>query len=256
MHTTDIENYFSIDKQSWDRLGALSSAEIQTRIDLATCYRLAAKMHWDDGIYTHISAAVPNEPDAYLINQFGLTFDEVTPLNLVKVDTKGNILKGSGPVNISGFAIHGAVHAARKDALCIFHLHNESSIALSAQTRGLLPLSQHAMRFYKDIAYHPYQGLALSSQEQEGLIANLSNKKAMLLRNHGSLVCGTTIQQAFYLMHTLDKACSIQLKILDLDSITYPDDQVCSRTFDQLCMDGDLEGQIEWPAYQRWLLNS
>ena len=158
MHTTDIENYFSIDKQSWDRLGALSSAEIQTRIDLATCYRLAAKMHWDDGIYTHISAAVPNEPDAYLINQFGLTFDEVTPLNLVKVDTKGNILKGSGPVNISGFAIHGAVHAARKDALCIFHLHNESSIALSAQTRGLLPLSQHAMRFYKDIAYHPYQG--------------------------------------------------------------------------------------------------
>lgn len=253
---SDIEHYFSIDSQSWNCLGELSIQEKQARIDLATCYRLSAKMNWDDGIYTHISAAVAGEPHSYLINQFGLRFDEVTPVNLVKVDINGNILSGSGPVNISGFAIHGAIHAARADAMCVFHLHNEAGIAVSAQEKGLLPLSQQAMRFYKDLAYHSYQGLALSAHEQHELIASLGDKKAALLRNHGSLVCGSSIQQAFYLMHTLDKACRIQLKINDLSQTIFPNDAICSKTYQQLCVDGDDEGQIEWPAFQRWLIHS
>lgn len=253
---SDIEHDFSIHNRSWDCLGEISAQEKQVRIDLATCYRLSAKMHWDDGIYTHISAAVPGEPHAYLINQFGLRFEEVTPFNLVKVDVFGNILNGSGPVNVSGFAIHGAIHAARSDAMCVFHLHNEAGIAVSAQAQGLLPLSQHAMRFYQDLAYHPYQGLAISASEQNELIANLGNKKAALLRNHGSLVCGSTIAQAFYLMHTLDKACNIQLKIHNLSDIIIPSDSICSKTYQELCVDGDAEGQIEWPAFQRCLFNS
>ena len=110
---SEIEHYFSIHNRSWDCLGELTTEEKQVRIDLATCYRLAAKMNWDDGIYTHISAAIPNQPDVYLINQFGLRFDEVTPLNLVKVNILGIVLIGAGPANVSGFAIHGAVHAAR-----------------------------------------------------------------------------------------------------------------------------------------------
>ena len=254
---SEIEHYFSIHNRSWDCLGELTTEEKRVRIDLATCYRLAAKMNWDDGIYTHISAAIPNQPDVYLINQFGLRFDEVTPLNLVKVNILGIVLMGAGPANVSGFAIHGAVHAARKDAMCIFHLHNESSIAVSAQAKGLLPLSQHAMRFYQDLAYHPYQGLALSADEQNELIGNLGAKKALLLKNHGSLVCGTSVQQAFYLMHTLDKACSIQLKARDpMNDAIYPDEHICNKTYQQLCLDGDAEGQIEWPAFERWLLNS
>ena len=252
----DIEHYFSIHNRSWDCLGEISAQEKQARIDLATCYRLSAKMQWDDGIYTHISAVVPGQPQSYLINQFGLRFEEVTPFNLVKVDVLGNILNGAGPVNISGFAIHGAIHTARSDAMCVFHLHNEAGIAVSAQAKGLMPLSQHAMRFYKDLAYHPYQGLALSTSEQSELIANLGNKKAVLLRNHGSLVCGSTIAQAFYLMHTLDKACNIQLKISNLDQVHFPSDSICTQTYEQLCADGDAEGQIEWPAFQRYLINS
>ena len=178
----------------------ISNPEKQARIDLASAYQLAALKGWDDGIYTHISACVPDEAGAYLINQFGLRFDEVTPSNLVKVNLQGKILSGAGPVNQSGFAVHGAVHTARPDAFCVMHLHIDSVIAVSAQKRGLLPISQHALRFYGDIASHPYQGLALSAAEQVQLINALGNKKALLLQNHGGIVCGSSIQQAFYLI--------------------------------------------------------
>ena len=203
--------HFSLHAQSWDNLGSISDLEKQVRIDLATAYQLAYLKNWDDGIYTHISAAIPGEDGAYLLNQFGLRFNEITPQNLVKVNIAGQILSGDGPVNQTGFAIHGAVHAARLDAHCVFHLHADSVIAVSAQKQGLLPISQHALRFYQDMGYHAYQGLALSSQEQTSLIENLGNKKAMLLHNHGSIVCGSSIQQAFNLMDVLDKACKIQL---------------------------------------------
>lgn len=229
--------------------------EKKVRMDLAAAYQLAAIKGWDDGIYTHLSACVPNENGAYLINRFGLRFDEVTPENLVKVNLQGDILSGTGPVNKSGFAIHGAVHAARPNAQCVIHLHVDSVIAVSAQKQGLLPISQHALRFYEDIAVHGYQGLALSSAEQADLISTLGDKKAVLLQNHGSIVCGVSIQQAFYLMDVLDKACKIQVLAGGGDLII-PDTRICKMTYEQLCGDGDNEGQIEWPAYLSLLKNN
>ncbi len=246
---------FSMNADDWAALGPISEQEKQVRIDLATAYQLAYLKNWDDGIYTHISAAIPGEDGAYLLNRFGLRFNEITPQNLVKVNIDGQILSGDGPVNQTGFAIHGAVHAARSDAHCVFHLHADSVIAVSAQKQGLLPISQHALRFYQDMGYHPYQGLALSSQEQTTLIASLGNKKAILLHNHGSIVCGTSVQQAFYLMDVLDKACNIQI-LSGLDAnLIYPSDEICELTYRQLCSDGDEEGQLEWPAYQRSLMD-
>jgi len=246
---------FKLDSDDWASLGPIYDQEKQARIDLATAYQLAYLKNWDDGIYTHISAAVPGEEGAYLLNQFGLRFNEVTPQNLVKVNLQGQILAGEGPVNQTGFAIHGAVHAARADAHCVLHLHVDSVIAISAQKHGLLPISQHALRFFGDIAYHPYQGLALSSDEQATLVKSLGNKKVILLHNHGSIVCGSSIQQAFYLMDVLDKACKIQtLSGVNVD-LVYPADDICELTYRQLCSDGDDEGQIEWPAYQRLLMD-
>jgi ribulose-5-phosphate 4-epimerase/fuculose-1-phosphate aldolase len=246
---------FHINSKDWAALGSISDQEKQVRIDLATAYQLAYLKSWDDGIYTHISASVPGENGAYLLNQFGLRFNEVTPQNLVKVNIGGQILSGDGPVNQTGFAIHGAVHAARSDAKCVLHLHAEAVIAVSAQKQGLLPISQHALRFYRDMAYHSYQGLALSAQEQTALIENLGNKKAILLHNHGSIVCGFSIQQAFYLMDVLDKACKIQLLAGDSEELVTPDHKICELTYKQLCSDGDQEGQLEWPAYQRIFIN-
>uniref|UniRef100_UPI0040472BB0 class II aldolase/adducin family protein n=1 Tax=Polynucleobacter sp. TaxID=2029855 RepID=UPI0040472BB0 len=231
-----------------------SDEEWHIRRDLAACYHLSAKKGWGDGIYTHISATIPNEPGSYLINQFGLRFEEVTPENLVKVNAKGEIIAGLGPVNQSGFAIHGAVHAARPDAHCVLHLHVDAVIAVSAQKNGLLPLSQHALRFYQDIGYHDYQGLALSTSEQGELLKHLGSNKALLLRNHGSVVCGSSIQQAFYLMDVLNKACKIQLMAGYVDHLLFPSSEICALTFSQLIADGDQEGQIEWPAYCRLLI--
>jgi ribulose-5-phosphate 4-epimerase/fuculose-1-phosphate aldolase len=165
-------------------------------------------------------------------------------------------LSGEGPVNQTGFAIHGAVHSARPDAKCVLHLHVDSVIAVSAQTQGLLPISQHALRFYEDMAYHHYQGLALSSDEQAHLVKSLGNKKAIFLHNHGSIVCGSSVQQAFYLMDVLDKACRIQVLSGSSTDLVRPSQKICELTYKQLCSDGDEEGQLEWPAYQRILLAS
>lgn len=234
---------------NWSGLEGISDSEKQVRTDLAACYRLAARKGWDDGIYTHISACIPGEPGAYLINRFGLLFSQITPQNLVKVDVHGQILSGQGPVNRSGFAIHGAVHAARADANCVLHLHVDEVIAVSACKAGLLPLSQHALRFYQDIAYHPYQGLALSASEQSDLIQTLGGKSTLLLANHGSLVCGATVQQAFYLMDVLVKSCKIQVQAAAGAPLVLPDPAVCQATYDLLIADGVAEGQLEWPGY-------
>lgn len=251
---SSLKQTFHLNSEHWASLGPISDQEKQVRIDLATAYQLAYLKSWDDGIYTHISAAVPGEDGAYLLNRFGLQFNEVTPQNLVKVNLQCQILAGEGPVNQTGFAIHGAVHAARSDAQCVFHLHVDSVIAVSAQTHGLLPISQHALRFYEDIAYHHYQGLALSSDEQVQLVNSLGNKKAILLHNHGSIVCGSSVQQAFYLMDVLDKACKIQVLSGSSANLVHPSQKICELTYKQLCSDGDGEGQLEWPAYQRILL--
>ncbi|MEK7317685.1 MAG: class II aldolase/adducin family protein, partial [Pseudomonadota bacterium] len=137
----------------------ISDEEARVRVDLAAAYRLAALERWDDLIYTHISATVPGEPDHFLINPFGFAFDEIRASDLVKINSRGEVVgETAHPVNVTGFALHGAVHAARPDAHCVMHLHNTAGIAVSAQAEGLLPLSQHAMRFHGRIAYHDYEG--------------------------------------------------------------------------------------------------
>ncbi len=232
-----------------------NAAEWQVRVDLAACYRLCALKHWDDLIYTHISATVPGEPGHFLINPFGFRFDEITASNLVKIDLHGNIVGDqTSRVNVTGFAIHGAVHAARAIAMCVMHLHNENGVAVGMHQAGLLPLSQHAMRFYRQIGYHDYEGLALSALEQTRLIEHLGDHPAMLLRNHGTLTCGRTIAEAYVLMDTLDKACAFQLKAQSGGArLNVPAPDVCAKTYVDLIGDGSPEGALEWPALLRML---
>lgn len=233
----------------------MSPEERQTRIDLAACYRLCAFEAWDDLIYTHISATVPNEPDHYLINPFGYQFDEITASNLVKVNTQGEIVDSASPfrVNPTGFAIHGAVHRARPDANCVMHLHNTAGIAVSAHTKGLLPLSQHAMRFMGHIGYHEYEGVALSEAEGQRLTDSLGQRPAMLLRNHGTLTVGRTIGEAYVVMATLIKACEIQIAALSSAELRLPRQGVIQKAAEELHDDGALEGVLEWPALLRML---
>ncbi|WP_206956234.1 class II aldolase/adducin family protein [Trinickia acidisoli] len=232
-----------------------SDAERRVRTDLAAAYRLVAMNGWDDLIYTHISASVPNEPGHFLINPFGLAFDEVSASNLVKIDIEGNIVGASDhPINATGFALHAAVHAARADAFCVMHLHNTPGIAVSAQPQGLLPASQHALRFHGQISYHDYEGLAFSPQEGARLVNTLADKPAMLLRNHGTLTIGRTVAEAYVLMATLIKACEIQIQAQAGQApLVLPALDVAARAAEQLRDGGAIEGEIEWPALLRKL---
>lgn len=233
----------------------MSDEERQVRVDLAACYRLVALNGWDDLIYTHISAMVPGEPGHFLINPFGLAFDEVTASNLVKITMDGEIVGESAhPVNVTGFALHGAVHAARADAVCVMHLHNTAGIAVSIQPHGLLPISQHALRFHERIGYHDYEGLAFSPSEGERMVTSLGAHPAMLLRNHGTLTVGRTVAEAFVLMATLIKACEIQLQALAGGAApNLPSPAVQDKTAIQLEDGGAIEGVLEWPALLRKL---
>ncbi len=238
-----------------DASGPCSPAEQQTRIDLAAAYRLVALNGWDDLIYTHVSAAVPDEPGHFLINPFGLAFDEVRASNLVKIDLAGRIVGASEhPVNATGFALHGAVHAARADAFCVMHLHNTAGIAVSIQRDGLLSASQHALRFYGQLGSHDYEGLAFTPAEGERLCASLGDHPAMLLRNHGTLTVGRTVAEAWVLMATLIKACEIQLQAQAGGvPLVLPSADVARRTAEQLYDGGAIEGTLEWPALLRKL---
>lgn len=231
-----------------------NSPEWATRVDLAACYRLCALNHWDDLIYTHISAMVPGEPGHYLINPFGMQFEEITASNLLKVNLRGELLPNqSGTVNPIGFAIHGAIHQARLDAFCVMHLHNTAGIAVSAQLDGLLPLSQHAMRFMGHLAYHDYEGLALTEAEGIRLTSHLGNHPAMLLRNHGTLTVGRTIGEAYVVMATLIKACEIQVAAQSSVNLITPDPAVIKTAAAELHDAGAEEGILEWPALLRQL---
>jgi ribulose-5-phosphate 4-epimerase/fuculose-1-phosphate aldolase len=235
-------------------LQASSSPEWAARVDLAACYRLCALNQWDDLIYTHISATVPGEPNHYLINPFGMQFEEITASNLLKVNLQGE-LQGNpiGKVNPTGFAIHGAIHGARPDAHCVMHLHNTAGIAVSAQRDGLLPLSQHAMRFMGHLAYHDYEGVALTQAEGVRLTSNLGNHPAMLLRNHGTLTVGRTIGEAYVVMATLIKACEIQIAAQSSSNLLTPTPAVIQKAAAELHDGGAEEGVLEWPALLRKL---
>ena len=190
----------------------VSAEEWQTRVDLAAAYRLVAHYGWDDLIFTHISARVPGPEHHFLLNPYGLMFDEVTASSLVKVDLAGNIvMKSPHFINPAGFTIHSAVHAAREDALCVMHLHTENGIAISAQKNGLLPISQQALFALSSLAYHDYEGLALNDDEKPRLVADLGDRNFMILRNHGLLTVGASAGEAFLSMFVLERACRVQI---------------------------------------------
>ena len=193
----------------------VSADEWQTRVDLAAAYRLVAHYGWDDMIFTHISARVPNTDHHFLINPYGQLFDEISASSLVKVDIDGNKLDDSPfPVNPAGFTIHSAVHAAREEVACVMHLHTVSGVAVSAQEHGLLPINQTAMLLNGEVAHHEYEGVALNLDERPRLVADLGDKNAMLLRNHGTLTVGKTIPEAFLTMYFFERACATQIATL------------------------------------------
>lgn len=195
--------------------GKVSDDEWRVRIELAALYRLVALQGWDDLIFTHISARLPGPDHQFLINPYGLYFDEITASSLVRIDLDGNILQETDYfINPAGFTIHSAVHAAREDALFVMHLHTDQGVAVAAQTEGLLPLSQHALIALPNIAYHTYEGIALNHDERSRLVADLGDKCLMILRNHGTLATGKTAGQCWLNMFTLERACQMQVLAL------------------------------------------
>lgn len=243
----------------WSNAGMqsrVSAAEWDMRVNLAACYRLAAQFRWTDLIYTHISARVPGEGHEFLINAYGLLWNEITASSLVKVALDGKILDdptGFG-INPAGFLIHSAVHAAREDVVCVMHTHSRAGVAVSAQADGLLPLSQHAMRFTGKLGYHDYEGIVLDADEKGRLVENLNTREGLVLRNHGLLTVGTTIRETFDRMYYLEIACQIQIDALAGGvKVIVPPQAVQTRVAEQFSRPDRTAEQRDWPAMLRML---
>jgi ribulose-5-phosphate 4-epimerase/fuculose-1-phosphate aldolase len=231
----------------------LSEAEI--RVQLAACYRLVSHFGMDDLVFTHISARAPGTHEHFFINPYGLHFSEVTASSLVKIDLDGKIVEDNGhSVNEAGFVIHSAVHAARPDVACVLHTHTRAGVAVSCLAEGLLPLNQFSLQFYNRVAYHDYEGVALDRDERQRLVADLGEKRVMILRNHGLLTAGRTIPEAFSLMYYLDQSCRIQLDVMaSQGKMLIVPGQVGEKTaqvFDRFDVPA---GQREWDALLRIL---
>ncbi|MDF1735790.1 MAG: class II aldolase/adducin family protein [Minwuia sp.] len=231
----------------------VSEEEWAVRVDLAAFYRLVALYGWDDLTATHLSARVPGE-DAFLLNPHGLFFDEITASSLIKLDYDGNVLmQGDYPVNQAGFTIHSAVLSGRPDVFSVAHTHTRAGMAVSAQKDGLLPLNQTALRFYKRLSYHPYEGVALDHSERDRLIGHLGTNKAMILRNHGLLSVGETVPEAFNVLAYLEKSCQSQLDALSGGvELELPSEEVCEHTAQQFEKFAPI-GHRDWPGLLRKL---
>jgi ribulose-5-phosphate 4-epimerase/fuculose-1-phosphate aldolase len=192
---------------------SIRADERKVRTDLAACYRLMALFGWDDLVFTHVSARVPGGDHHFLINPYGMLFEEITASALVKVDLGGRKVEPSPyPINPAGFTIHSAVHAAREDAQCVMHSHTLNGVAISAQARGLLPISQQSLFVLASLGYHDYEGVALSADEKPRLVRDLGTKTNLILRNHGLLTVGPSVADAFLAMYVMEAACAIQIR--------------------------------------------
>jgi ribulose-5-phosphate 4-epimerase/fuculose-1-phosphate aldolase len=240
--------------------GRVCEAEWRMRTDLAACYRLAALNGWTDLIFTHISARIPGPDEHFLLNPFGLAFDEITASSLVRIDLDGNLVDppaGREPPRIhrAGFVIHSAVHGARPDVGCVIHTHTRAGMAVSMLECGLLPLSQHAQLFHGRVGYHTYEGLATELEERARLVADLGDRPVLILRNHGLLVAGDTVAQAFSMCHHLEKACDAQLAAMATGrTLTVPTEAVSAGTAARgFANPASSLGRTEWPAMLRRL---
>jgi ribulose-5-phosphate 4-epimerase/fuculose-1-phosphate aldolase len=228
--------------------------EWRARVDLAACYRLVALYGMTDLTMTHISARVPGEENAFLINPMGFFFDEITASSLVKVDHDGKILSETvHDINEAGYVIHSAIHAAREDVGSVLHTHTRAGMAVAAMACGLLPISQHAMRFYKRLGYHDYEGIALDIDERQRLVADLGAHRAMILKNHGLLTAGRSTAEAFNLMFYLEKCCQSQIDAMTGGAeIVVPSEAVCEHAAGQFEGFGVI-GNRDWPGHLRRL---
>ncbi|MDJ0758667.1 MAG: class II aldolase/adducin family protein [Woeseiaceae bacterium] len=233
-----------------------SDEERQLRVDLAACYRLIAMFGWDDLVFTHVSARIPGSDEHFLINAYGMMFEEITASSLIRVDAEGNKVSESDfPVNPAGFVIHSAVHAARPDVACVLHTHTKAGVAVSAQKDGLLPLSQTSLFPYASLGYHDYEGVALNDDEKPRLVADLGSKTCLILRNHGLLTVGPTIADAFLMMYVLETACQIQLMAQSTGNelVQVPSPIVAGIQAQAEEVTKGLGGQLVWPGLLRKL---
>ena len=234
----------------------VSAEEWQLRVDLAACYRLVALHGWSDLVFTHISARVPGPEHHFLINPYGLMFDEITASSLIKVDAACNkVIDSPYPVNPAGFVIHSAVHAAREDVQCVLHTHTRAGIAVSAQKDGLLPISQQSTFVLASLAYHDYEGVAFRDDEKPRLQADMGHANFLMLRNHGLLTVGKSVADAFLSMYTFENACQIQIAAqAGGGELTRVDPRIIAGVGQAMKVQtGGLGGAFVWPALIRKL---
>lgn len=238
------------------RRESCSPEEWALRVDLAAAYRLVALFGWDDLVFTHISARLPDRHDEFLINPYGLMFEEITASSLVKVDMNGNKLEDSPfPVNPAGFTIHSAVHAARPDAQCVLHTHTLNGVAVSAQRGGVLPISQHSIFVLASLGYHDYEGVALRDEEKPRLVNDLGANNYLMLRNHGLLTVGRSVAEAFQAMYFFEAVCNIQIRAQSGGGDLIPvDPAIISTALEQARQVTKGQGSsLSWPGLLRRL---
>lgn len=238
--------------------GGVSPEERALRVDLAAAYRLVALHGWDDLIFTHLSARVPGPEHHFLINDYTLMFEEITASNLVKIDLDGNKVGDEpGAVNRAGFVIHSAIHAAREDAQAVIHLHTPHGQAVSAMKEGLLPHTQTAMIAHHDVAYHDHEGIADALDERERIVADLGERNALILRNHGTLTVGSSVAEAFLRMYFLERACEAQVLMLGVgrDALNDPPAEAVETVKAQARSPQArmIAEHVAWPALRRKL---
>ncbi len=245
-------------KQQNEIRAQVSAEEWQVRVDLAACYRLVALYGWDDIVFTHISARVPapadNDPHHFLINPYGMMFEEITASSLVKVDEQcAKVIDSPYPVNPAGFVIHSAIHFGRPDVQCVLHTHTPDGIAVSAQKGGLLPISQQATIALASLSYHGYEGIAVNDAEKARLVADLGGNMNFILRNHGLLTVGPAIADTFLAMFNLQRACEIQVRAQAAPLVEVDSRIVAGVKANVEKVTKGLGGQIAWPALLRKL---
>jgi ribulose-5-phosphate 4-epimerase/fuculose-1-phosphate aldolase len=234
--------------------GRVTADEWAVRTDLAAAYRAVAMYGWDDLVFTHISARVPGPDHHFLINPYGMMFEEITASSLVKVDLQGSkVMESPFEINPAGYTIHSAIHAAREDALCVLHLHTVDGVAVSCQGEGLLRLSQQSLIPLSDLAYHDYEGIALNADEKPRLVRDLAKHHFMILRNHGLLTCAETVADAFLYMYVLQKACEVQVRAQAGGELIAIPEAVLAGIKQASIVLRQSGGMIAWPGILRKL---
>jgi len=224
------------------------------RVNLAACYHLADHFQMSDIVWNHITAKTSSNNDTFLINKFGLRYDEVTASNLLEIDLEGNIINGEGEINETGYVIHGAIHRNRKDIDCVMHTHSRAGLAVSCFKEGLKPMIQDSAIFYNRVSYHEWEGMSTDFDECNRLSKSLGANKVMILRNHGLLTCGESIAEAFMLMYYLDRACKTQIDVESTgENLIIPSNNIMEYAAGQYDDPRFKLGKHEWPALIRLL---